>query len=59
MKKDFEIYERYYRDLKKEVFQIKLFFPKSWMSLKTKMFQKSIPKLVFPDSLFVTTTQYI
>ena len=29
MKKDFETYERYYRDFKKEVFQINLFFPKS------------------------------
>ena len=29
MQKDFEIYERYYRDLKKEVFQINLFFPEA------------------------------
>ena len=57
MQKDFEIYGRYYRDLKKEVFQINLFFPKVDLLKNYKASKKyAIPKLVVPESLFVTTT---
>ena len=50
MHKDFEIYERYYMDLKKGSFPNKLVLSKKLMSPK----KYSIPKLAVLDLLFVT-----
>ena len=44
MHKDFEIYKRYYRDLKKEVFQINQFFP--------TVFQNQLFQIYFFQPLF-------